>query len=202
MAQRRWAAPVLAAASAQFSSCRLAANGKWTETVRHSFNGKDGAHPYAGVIFDAAGNLYGTTFSAATGKSTVFRLTPSANGKWTHTVLHPFSGKDGRSLYAGLIFDAEGKSVRRNGGRWCIQRRHRLHALTGSEQQVDSHGAACLPWRRRGPSLCWLGLRRRMEFVRDNIRGRQLKVRHRLRHRFPAVTASKRQVERNRAVFL
>jgi uncharacterized repeat protein (TIGR03803 family) len=84
------------------------ANGKWTETVLHSFNGKDGANPYAGVIFDGAGNLYGTTFSAATGKSTVFRLTPSANGKWTHTVLHPFSGKDGRSLYAGLIFDAEG----------------------------------------------------------------------------------------------
>jgi hypothetical protein len=33
----------------------------WTadrEKVLHSFNGKDGSYPHAGVIFDAAGNLY------------------------------------------------------------------------------------------------------------------------------------------------
>jgi uncharacterized repeat protein (TIGR03803 family) len=39
------------------------ANGKWTEKVLHAFNGKDGSNPYTGLIFDAVGNLYGTTAS-------------------------------------------------------------------------------------------------------------------------------------------
>jgi uncharacterized repeat protein (TIGR03803 family) len=49
----------------------------WTETVLHSFNGKDGAEPRAGLIRDAAGNLYGTTYAGgAHGSGTVFKLTP------------------------------------------------------------------------------------------------------------------------------
>jgi uncharacterized repeat protein (TIGR03803 family) len=83
-------------------------NGKWTEAVLHSFNGKDGANPYAGLVFDTAGNLYGTTFSTTDGESTVFKLTPGANGKWTHAVAHAFNGKDGENLYAGVVVDAEG----------------------------------------------------------------------------------------------
>ena len=63
----------------------------------HSFtNGSDGAYPVAGLIFDAAGNLYGTTGGGgASGCGTVFKLTPNADGSWTESVLHSFNGSDG-----------------------------------------------------------------------------------------------------------
>jgi uncharacterized repeat protein (TIGR03803 family) len=60
------------------------------------------------LIFDNAGNLYGTTGGGgANGDGTVFELTPS-NGIWTETVLHSFSGSDGLTPDAGLIFDSAG----------------------------------------------------------------------------------------------
>jgi uncharacterized repeat protein (TIGR03803 family) len=93
-----------------------AAGGGWTETVLHNFNYNvtDGYYPYAGLILDAAGNLYGTTSQGGTygyGWGTVFELTPAAGGGWTEKVLHSFpdyNGTDGTSPYAGLIFDAAG----------------------------------------------------------------------------------------------
>jgi uncharacterized repeat protein (TIGR03803 family) len=90
---------------------KLAPNqdGSWTESVLHSFNGSDGDEPFAGLIFDAAGNLYGTTHSGgASDLGTVFKLAPNQDGSWTESVLHSFSGKDGDSLDAGLIFDRAG----------------------------------------------------------------------------------------------
>ena len=35
-------------------------NGSWSETIIHSFDGTDGAHPSNPLIFDGQGNLYGT----------------------------------------------------------------------------------------------------------------------------------------------
>ena len=89
------------------------AGGDWTETVLHSFNdnGKDGTYPYAGLVFDTAGNLYGTTFLGGTyNGGTVFQLTPKTGGGWTEAVLHSFNpaGKDGFNSYASLIVDAAG----------------------------------------------------------------------------------------------
>ena len=60
----------------------------WVETPIHLFNGNDGANPYgADIIFDAAGNIYGTAYNGGTGGCTggcgvVYKLTPS-NGSWT-----------------------------------------------------------------------------------------------------------------------
>jgi uncharacterized repeat protein (TIGR03803 family) len=54
--------------------------GGWIETVLHSFNenGRDGYSPYAGLMMDAAGNLYGTTNAGGIhGWGTVFEITPS-----------------------------------------------------------------------------------------------------------------------------
>ena len=84
--------------------------GGWTEKVLHSFgNGKDGAAPYAGLILDGAGDLYGTTLhGGAGGFGIVFELTPKARTKWTEKLLHSFNGKDGEYPTASLIFDAAG----------------------------------------------------------------------------------------------
>ena len=87
-------------------------NGEWIEKVLHSFNfnGKDGAYPLAGLIFDEKGNLYGTTYAGGTnGFGAVFELRP-VNGTWAEQVLHSFNpdGRDGALPEAGLIFDAKG----------------------------------------------------------------------------------------------
>ena len=95
----------------------LAPNGNsgWTETILHSFTngGTDGYNPDASVVFDSAGNLYGTTNSGgANNYGTVFELSPSSGGGWTEAVIHDFysiPGVDG--VYpesAGLTFDVSG----------------------------------------------------------------------------------------------
>jgi uncharacterized repeat protein (TIGR03803 family) len=87
--------------------------GSWKETVLHSFGKlKDGAHPYAGLIFDPAGHLYGTTQDGGGhGYGTVFEMTHALHG-WTEKLLHSFNstlkGTDGFNPQAGLILDASG----------------------------------------------------------------------------------------------
>jgi uncharacterized repeat protein (TIGR03803 family) len=99
---------------------------RWTETVLHRFrgvrHGGDGAAPFAGLIADANGVLYGTTVAGgdtscslpgpAPGCGTVFALSPPAAGEtwWTERVLYSFRGglRDGAFPEAGLIADAKG----------------------------------------------------------------------------------------------
>ena len=88
-----------------------AGGGTWTEHVLHNFStGTDGSGPQAGLIFDAAGNLYGTTNGGGTyNHGTVFELMPAGGGGWTESVLHSFgSGTDGSGPYGSLIFDGAG----------------------------------------------------------------------------------------------
>jgi len=94
-----------------FKLTRNSEGGGWTENVLHSFTGgADGGSPSAGLIFDMAGNLYGTTsVGGADGLGIVFELTLNANGSWTESVLHSFTGgEDGALPDAGLIFDHAG----------------------------------------------------------------------------------------------
>jgi uncharacterized repeat protein (TIGR03803 family) len=79
-------------------------------TVLHNFSGLDGGYPFAGLILDSGGNLYGTTLEGgSTGQGTVFKI-PAVGG--TLTVLHTFGDatvvNDGASPYAGLILDSAG----------------------------------------------------------------------------------------------
>jgi uncharacterized repeat protein (TIGR03803 family) len=70
----------------------------WIESVIYSFQGgSDGRFPYAGLIIDQAGNLYGATTDAGTGGGgTVFELSPSGGG-WTYSVLYSLTGSLGQS---------------------------------------------------------------------------------------------------------
>jgi uncharacterized repeat protein (TIGR03803 family) len=96
--------------------------GKWTENVLHSFAGypNDGQKPFASLIFDGAGNLYGTTEDGgAYHGGTVFELTPGSNGIWTEKILYTFTGgADGGTPTASLIFDPAGNlyGTTQNGG--------------------------------------------------------------------------------------
>lgn len=85
--------------------------GAWSERVIYSFKGgADGSFSISNVVFDANGNLYGTTSeggAAACSCGTIFKLTPDAQGHWTESIVHTFSGSpDGSNPYNGLVADA------------------------------------------------------------------------------------------------
>jgi len=92
------------------------ASGTWTEKVLHAFSGgRDGGQPVGALIFDAAGNLYGTASNSAGtacfggGCGLVFELSPTSTGAWTEKVLHTFTGAgDGAVPMAGVIRDSAG----------------------------------------------------------------------------------------------
>ena len=86
----------------------------WQETVLYSFTGlSDGGLPEGDLIFDRAGNLYGTASvggsgSCSGGCGVVFQLTP-AHGGWTYTVLYSFTSlADGALPESGVILDQSG----------------------------------------------------------------------------------------------
>jgi uncharacterized repeat protein (TIGR03803 family) len=115
------------------------------ETILHSFNSQqrndDGCNPYSYLVFDQAGNLYGTTNKGGgggvggtfceNGCGTVFRLSPNGDGTWTERVIHRVPGTvgstDGQNPYSGLAFDGKGN-------------------LWGTTQAGGTGGAACNPF--------------------------------------------------------
>jgi len=85
-----------------FKIALAASNGG--ETTVATFDGTNGANPYAGLVQATDGNLYGTASNGRTnGKGTVFKLT--ADGLAT---LHSFNSTDGANPYGGLIQATDG----------------------------------------------------------------------------------------------
>ncbi len=89
-------------------------DGTWRESVIYQFASvPHGLYPEAGLVLDAVGNLYGTTYVGgdpscyAIGCGAVFKLTPTSNG-WRETVLHPFYDHPGGFRSAGVILDGAG----------------------------------------------------------------------------------------------
>lgn len=87
----------------------------WIETPLYKFSGgSDGSNPYgATLVFDQAGNIYGTTFGGGGGTcpggcGVVYKLTPAGNG-WTQSVIYSFAGgTDGSAPWAGVTLDQAG----------------------------------------------------------------------------------------------
>jgi uncharacterized repeat protein (TIGR03803 family) len=89
------------------------ADGQWKETILYNFPDaqNNGGGPAAGLTFDKAGSLYGTTSAGGDPSCScgvVFKLTPGSNGKWKYSVLHRFTGKDGWGPQASVILDDKG----------------------------------------------------------------------------------------------
>ena len=116
----------------------------WSECTAYAFKGgKDGANPYGGLIFDRAGNLYGSTSAGGFyGEGTVFKLTHTSGCNWTSTVLHQFGNvEDGNYPAAALIFDKSGS----------------LYGTTqaGGAAPTDMEpSSSCNSHRGSGPSMC------------------------------------------------
>jgi uncharacterized repeat protein (TIGR03803 family) len=133
-----------------------AAGGGFDYATLYAFQGApDGVFPYGGVIRDAAGDLYGTTYYGGTQDvGVVYRLTEK-NGVWTETVLHQFKdGVDGSYPISALVFGDDGalygttssggaghgtifQLVLGPGGQW---RERIVHAFDGSDGELPYAG--------------------------------------------------------------
>jgi uncharacterized repeat protein (TIGR03803 family) len=94
-------------------------DGSWKENVLHTFCPHEtdcigGGNPFAGLIFDSAGNLYGTaTFGGnykefVYGCGVIFKLAPNSKGGWHKKVMHTFYDRPGCGPNEALIFDVTG----------------------------------------------------------------------------------------------
>jgi len=87
-------------------------NGKWSESQLYSFKGSnDGSSPTSTLVFDANGNLYGTTSAGGDSNDdgTIFKLTPTSGGKYKESIVHHFKNvPDGANPNYGLTIDKSG----------------------------------------------------------------------------------------------
>jgi len=87
--------------------------GHWKKTVLYDFpHCSDGCYPGYAMVFDKAGNLYGTASGglpscAGYDCGVVYKLAPQKSGKWKYSVVHKLTGADGE-YPLGLVIDSKG----------------------------------------------------------------------------------------------
>jgi hypothetical protein len=127
-----------------------ATDGNWQETTLESFNGNDGAYPECNVVFDAAGNMYGTTFDGGGPHKagTAWELTPQADGTWTETILHSFTRIDGGATWQRDL-RCRRQSLWHDVKRGRLRKRYGVRAVAEWRRNLDENGALQLPRKAR-----------------------------------------------------
>ncbi len=123
-----------------------------SEQILHTFSQQpNGAQSQAGLIADAAGNLYGTTVRGGA-HGVVFRLSRNSHGQWVETVLHNFTGgsagPDGWSPAGGVTLDSAGNlyGATSYGGAYGCGTVYKLSPVaSGPWKESILHNFACYP---------------------------------------------------------
>ena len=116
------------------------ADGTWTESVIHAFNGSDAAFPLTSPSFDPQGNLDGTAdghAGAGTFPAVVYQLSPTSNGTWTESILYQFPNSQDNSPGA-LTYDPAGNvyGVTAGGGVNDTGSVFKLNRASGWQEQL------------------------------------------------------------------
>ncbi|HWW15389.1 MAG TPA: choice-of-anchor tandem repeat GloVer-containing protein [Candidatus Dormibacteraeota bacterium] len=131
-------------------------SGSYTQRILYDFGAtsSDGVNPFAGVIMDSAGNLYGTTYAGgAAGKGTVFELVNSG-GNYTEKVLYSFgaTNSDGINPQSGVIMDSAGNLYgTAYGGAFGVGTVFELVNASGSYTEKILYSFAGAPGDGNGP---------------------------------------------------
>jgi uncharacterized repeat protein (TIGR03803 family) len=120
---------------------------RWSFKTLYAFAGTpDCASPYGGLIADASGKLYGTTYyGGANGLGCVFELLRNARGAYRERVLYSFQGgNDGSSSTSTLAFGASGDlyGTTSAGGGYCnCGTIFKVNPASGKETVLHSFGS-------------------------------------------------------------
>lgn len=80
----------------------------WTQNIIYAFTGNDGEFPFAGLIRDAEGNLYGSCTGTSEGGVPAFELSPAGGGSFNYSVLTYITGGLGLGPEGNLVMDSAG----------------------------------------------------------------------------------------------
>lgn len=116
----------------------------WPLHILHQFDWYDGADPFGGVIFDSAGNIFGSAMcGGALGKGDIFEMSPS-DGGWVFNVLYNFTTGDQNYCggpYAPITMDASGTiyGTTHSGGAYLYGSVFKLTPSNGGWTFTDLH---------------------------------------------------------------